>query len=257
VELPLDLLRTVAAEQLAADGSTPLFLTVSGAHLYGFASPDSDFDLRGAHVLPLRRVLSLAPPSETLEYSGVRDGRELDVVSHDVRKFFGLMLRRNGYVMEQVFSPLVVAGGPALEELRDIARGCLTRNLHYHYRGFLDNQLEMLAREQPKRVKTLLYAYRVVLTGIHVLAAGEIEANLPRLLELHPQDRRIGALIAAKTREQAELDGAELETHLQLLSRLSSELDGGFESSKLPVEPSRARDLDDLLVRLRTVGLPA
>ncbi len=28
-----------------------LFATISGAHLYGFPSPDSDFDLRGAHVL--------------------------------------------------------------------------------------------------------------------------------------------------------------------------------------------------------------
>ena len=35
----------------------PLFVTVSGAHLYGFASPDSDFDLRGAFVLPLTSVL--------------------------------------------------------------------------------------------------------------------------------------------------------------------------------------------------------
>ena len=26
-----------------------LFATISGAHLYGFPSPDSDFDLRGVH----------------------------------------------------------------------------------------------------------------------------------------------------------------------------------------------------------------
>ena len=30
-----------------------LFATVSGAHLYGFPSPDSDYDLRGVHILPL------------------------------------------------------------------------------------------------------------------------------------------------------------------------------------------------------------
>ena len=30
----------------------PLFVTVSGAHLYGFPSPDSDIDLRGALVAP-------------------------------------------------------------------------------------------------------------------------------------------------------------------------------------------------------------
>jgi len=34
-----------------------LFATISGAHLYGFPSPDSDFDLRGPHVLPLEKVV--------------------------------------------------------------------------------------------------------------------------------------------------------------------------------------------------------
>lgn len=32
-----------------------LFTTISGTHLYGFPSPDSDFDLRGVHVLPLEK----------------------------------------------------------------------------------------------------------------------------------------------------------------------------------------------------------
>ena len=34
-----------------------LFATISGAHLYGFPSPDSDYDLRGVHVLPVREVV--------------------------------------------------------------------------------------------------------------------------------------------------------------------------------------------------------
>ena len=38
---------------VAAQPYPLLFATISGAHLYGFPSPDSDFDLRGAHVLPL------------------------------------------------------------------------------------------------------------------------------------------------------------------------------------------------------------
>ena len=36
-----------------------LFVTTSGAHLYGFPSPDSDFDLRGVHLLPLTEVVGL------------------------------------------------------------------------------------------------------------------------------------------------------------------------------------------------------
>ena len=38
-----------------------LFATISGAHLYGFPSADSDFDLRGVHLLPLRDVVGLHP----------------------------------------------------------------------------------------------------------------------------------------------------------------------------------------------------
>lgn len=37
---------------VAAQPYPLLFATISGAHLYGFPSPDSDYDLRGAHVLP-------------------------------------------------------------------------------------------------------------------------------------------------------------------------------------------------------------
>lgn len=83
-----------------------LFATISGAHLYGFPSPDSDFDLRGAHVLPLQQVLGLSLKNETLEDSRVIEGLEMDIVSHDVRKFFGLLLKKNGYVLEQLFSLL-------------------------------------------------------------------------------------------------------------------------------------------------------
>src|SRR5258707_15587136 len=44
-----------------------LFATISGAHLYGFPSPDSDYDLRGAHVLPLQAVVGLEVRDETVQ----------------------------------------------------------------------------------------------------------------------------------------------------------------------------------------------
>ena len=44
-----------------------LFMTISGAHLYGFPSPDSDYDLRGVHILPLKEVIGLDTGRETIE----------------------------------------------------------------------------------------------------------------------------------------------------------------------------------------------
>src|SRR5258706_8802904 len=52
---------------VAAQPYPLLFATISGAHLYGFPSPDSDFDLRGAHVLPLEKVVGLEVRDETVE----------------------------------------------------------------------------------------------------------------------------------------------------------------------------------------------
>src|SRR6516165_5768143 len=101
-----------------------LFATISGAHLYGFPSPDSDYDLRGVHLLPLEKVVGLKIGRETVEKSGIHDGLEIDLVTHDARKFFALMLKKNGYVLEQVFSPLIVHTTPEHEELREIAKDC-------------------------------------------------------------------------------------------------------------------------------------
>ena len=92
-----------------------VFVTISGAHLYGFPSPDSDFDLRGVHLLPADRLLGLDVREETLEISADRDGLEVDLVTHELRKFVLMMLKKNGYVLEQLYSPLVIRTSPLHE----------------------------------------------------------------------------------------------------------------------------------------------
>src|ERR1035437_3895802 len=168
---------------VAAQPYPLLFATISGAHLYGFPSPDSDYDLRGAHVLPLEKVVGLDVCDETVQDSRIIEGLEMDIVSHDVRKFFGLLLKKNGYVLEQLFSPLIVHTTPEHAELKGIAPGCITKHHSHHYFGFAATQLKLFLKESPRRVKPLLYVYRVLLTGIHLMRTGEIEANLVKLNE--------------------------------------------------------------------------
>lgn len=227
-----------------------LFVTVSGAHLYGFPSEDSDIDLRGCYLLPLQEMIGLHRPPETREIETEHDGREVELVGHEVGKYLRLLCKHNGYILEQVFSPLVVLGQDFLERLRPLARRCVTRGCYHHYRGFLAGRLRLLEREEVKKAKSLLYAYRVVLTGIHLLETGEVEANLVQL------SQRFGLPFLEELirRKQArELGGlAELDWtwHRAELGRWEERLGQAYTSSTLPEEPPR-EEAHSFLVNLR------
>ncbi|MBD2744650.1 nucleotidyltransferase domain-containing protein [Coleofasciculus sp. FACHB-1120] len=229
-----------------------LFATISGAHLYGFPSPDSDYDLRGSHILPVSEVVGLDIGRETIEISEVRDKLEIDLVTHDVKKFFSLLLKKNGYVLEQLYSPLILYTTPEHEELKEIAKGCITRHHSHHYLGFANTQWRLFEKENPHRVKPLLYVYRVLLTGIHLMRTGVIEANLIRLNDVFKLPY-IPDLIERKLAgaEKSVLEDADIAFYRGEFNRLLGELEEASESSHLPESPSSKDALNDLLVRLR------
>ena len=249
-------------------------------------------------MLPLERVIGLEVRDETVEQSFVEEGLacraeaqgeiestsagelrrdslrpdvigsgrrlEMDIVSHDVRKFFGQLLKKNGYVLEQLFSPLIVHTTPEHAELKAIARGdngrtgVITKHHSHHYFGFAETQWKLFLKESPRRVKPLLYVYRVLLTGIHLMRTGEIEANLVTLNEEFRLPY-IADLVARKLAgpEKSKLEEADIAFHESEYQRLRGELQAAHDASQLPELPSeQARAaLNDLLVRVRTRGL--
>jgi hypothetical protein len=251
-------------ERLRAEvGAHPyplLFATVSGAHLYGFPSADSDWDLRGCHVLPLASVAGLESGEETVKRSHIRGGAEVDLVTHDARKFFALLLRDNGYVLEQLHSPLVVHTTPEHAELKEIARGCVTRRCARHYLGFAHNQWRLWEKEEPRRVKPLLYVYRVLLTGIRMMRTGEVNASLPAC-NVEMGLPYIDELIQRKTMgaEQAVIGEADAVFHRVEFLRLCRILADAAERSRLPeaAPPATRAALHDLLLRVRLAEVGA
>ena len=231
-----------------------LFATISGAHLYGFPSPDSDFDLRGVHVLPLAEVVGLVRGRETIERMDQTSGLDLDLVTHDVAKFVRMMSKPNGYVLEQLLSPLVVATTPWHEELAALGRRCVTRLHVRHYVGFAHTQWGLCEQESPPRVKPLCYVYRVLLTGIHLLRTGELQANL-RVLNESARLAHVDDLIGRKTAgaEQGVLAASEIQFHAREFQRLLGELQQAPATSPLPelLPTAVARDRHDVLVRVR------
>lgn len=245
-----------ALAEVARRGPEPVFASISGAHLYGFASPDSDVDLRGAYLLPAEDLLGLSPSPETLTVE--EEGPpELDWVAHDVRKFARMLASHNGYVLEQLYSPLVVVSSEAHRELQEIGRGCVTKPMVKHYQGFARGRRQRLHEPEPT-VKHLLYAYRVLLTGIHLMQTGHVEANIEALnlmfgiagLDQLVHRKRAGA-------EKMRLDGVEIARHDRILDELEAKLEAAHGASTLPDEPTSKAALHDFVIRLRLGRRPS
>jgi predicted nucleotidyltransferase len=230
-----------------------LFVTISGAHLYGFSSRDSDFDLRGVHILPPRELLGMELGPDTITEM-TNEELEVDLVTHDAVKFFEMMLKRNGYVLEQLFSPLVMQTTPEHEELKEIGRRCITWRHAHHYLGFSENQWQLFRKESAPRIKPLLYVFRVLLTGIHLMRTGVIEANLRTLNEEARLDY-IDELIERKTngKEKETLDSSELHFYESEFVRLRAELEKARDASSLPEKASVRHELHELLLRVRGI----
>ena len=230
-----------------------VFATVSGAHLYGFESADSDWDLRGVHVLPLPEVVGLVTGPETITVSSDDGGLDLDLVTHDIRKFCALLLKPNGYVLEQLHSPLVIAGGDSHDELRDLSQGCITSRHAHHYLGFADTQWQLFEKTGSQGLKPLLYVFRVLKTGIRLMRTSEVEANLTNLLNDDPVIEYLPELIDAKKSggEHATIDGTGVDRYRQDIDHLREVLQYEQSTTKLATEPTARAALNDFVIRTR------
>lgn len=105
-------------------------------------------------------------------------------------------------------------------------------------------------------MKAVLYVYRVLLTGIHLMRTGIVEANL---VSLNEQFRipQVNSFIAQKIggHEDVVLTDADLRFYENEYAALSARLSEAKETSPLPEEPAGRDALNDLLIRLRLESL--
>ncbi|XXF80725.1 nucleotidyltransferase domain-containing protein [Myxococcaceae bacterium GXIMD 01537] len=217
-----------------------LVVSLSGAHAYGFPSPDSDLDLKCIHVESTRALLALEPRQVRSERLEVLDGVEVDYSSNELQPVLLGMLQGNGNYLERVLGAITVRGSEGLEALRPLARGVLSRRLHRHYRGFATSQLREWEKSGFRSAKKLLYVLRTTLTGTHALRTGEIETDVTALLDGYGF-AEAHALVEQKRRgEKTELPEALSERWRGEVARAFEVLDAAVPSSVLPEEPPRA-----------------
>jgi uncharacterized protein len=229
-----------------------LLVAVTGSHNYGFPSPDSDIDLKGIHVAPTESLLGLDAPAETHDRLEVHEGTECDLTTHEAAKAIRLLLQGNGNVLERIHSRYQLVDTPELHELRALATGALSRRFFVHYRGYFRGVCQEHEKASALRAKPLLYAYRVALTGMHLLRTGEVVASLP---ELAPRYGFPEALeLAAQKRATAEkvVLAPEVDAlHRAAWPKLLAALEAARDESPLPEEPANRSACDAWLKNTR------
>lgn len=202
--------------------------------------------------MPARAVCSMTPPRETYDILDREAEIEMDLVTHDAGKYCKMLVGRNGYVLEQVFSQLVIHAEPAFEELKDIALRCITRHHRHHFRSFAKSQWNSVAGSSAGTVKGLLYTYRPLLAGIYLMTERNVESNL-RTLNERFRLSYIDELIERKVSggENQALGDADLAMHGAEFERFNAELEDAAARSGLPDQAQSRDELDALLVRLR------
>ncbi len=227
---------------------------VTGAHYYGFPSADSDVDLKGIHLAPTRDLLGLSRPKETHDVTEIYEDVEHDLTTHELGKAFALLVRGNGNILERILTPIQVSENDDLVRLRALAQGALSKRFASHYRGYLAGMRR--EHEQRPRIKSLLYAYRVALTGVHLLRTGELVGDVSQNAATYGITD-VGELIVQK-REHGEKSAIERsldDKHRARWPKLEAMLSDALRESTLPEEPQNVDEIDRWLIERRLAAL--
>lgn len=245
--------QTVAKAFLAAREAERKHLVVylSGAHAYGFPSPDSDLDLKCVHIAPTASLVGLDVVDDPGDRIEIVEGVELDYGSNELAPVLRGAIKGNGNYLERILGELVLGGDAALlEEARAIMRPLLSRRCARHYAGFATSQLKLF--DEKPTAKRALYVLRTAGTGIHLLSRGELVIDLDRLRDHLPSE--VDELLTIKrTGERSELEATHAAVWRGRLAEVIEAVDRNWRTAVIPPEPptTNIAAADEWLRRVR------
>lgn len=151
----------------AEHGVRVLYACESGSRGWGFASPDSDYDVRFIYAHSLSWYLQVSEPRDVIE---VPISSELDISGWELRKALGLLKKGNATLIEWLDSPVVYrAVTHFLQALREAARLVHRpeRSFHHYAHMARKNYREYL-RGDTVRLKKYLYVLRPLLATLWI-----------------------------------------------------------------------------------------
>ena len=133
----------------------------SGSRAWGFASPDSDYDVRFIYVRPRDFYLKLEATRDVLEYP-IND--LLDINGWDLQKTLRLLHRSNPSVFEWFKSPIVYKNTDFSGEFISIMENYfLAKSGLYHYLHMAAGNYREYLKEEIVKAKKYFYVLRPLL----------------------------------------------------------------------------------------------
>lgn len=173
---------------IEAMGVTPLFLCVTGSHMWNLARPDSDLDVRGVYMEPVGKTLSLYPPKDTIEAVHVPEFEGmLDLQLYELRKALVMLNNSNGNLVEMLGAPTAflardIFRRPGAESWwAELAKSAHAKSLAKYYEGYFTSQRDRAAKNRGS--KALVYTYREIFAGCILMAEGRVIYDFRELKE--------------------------------------------------------------------------
>lgn len=139
------------------------FACESGSREWGFASPDSDFDVRFVYVRPMADYLRLEEPRDVIEEPEVA---RIDASGWDLRKFLRLLRNSNPSAIEWLSSTTVYHEEPAFVRARELVDECFSPTASaWHYYGMVKRHDARYLRDELVQTKKYLYVVRAILAA--------------------------------------------------------------------------------------------
>lgn len=157
-----ELIRQKLQEIEAKENVKILHAVESGSRAWGFASPDSDYDVRFIYVRPKDWYLSLQDKKDYIEWEL---DEVLDINGWDLTKALQHFHRSNATLYEWSNSPLVYYTTPEWTQIRDVSEHYFSCKscIHHYYGTAIKNYQAHLLEEQVK-YKKYFYVLRPVLS---------------------------------------------------------------------------------------------
>ena len=151
------------------EGVRILHAVESGSRAWGFASPDSDYDVRFVYVRPKEDYLRLDEPRDVIEW---QLDEVLDINGWDLKKALRQFARGNATLFEWSGSPIVYRTTEEWSRIKEVSKQYFSEKAAvYHYYGTANSTLQGYLLGDMVRYKKYFYALRPL------LAARFIEEN--------------------------------------------------------------------------------